>query len=85
MSTSSIKKNLAVNLAELELRVGDDDAALQGVGRAALEEVDAPPPQFFAQLAADGVHHLLEGYVLVVARLGLRRRREDRFRQLELS
>ena len=68
------QEDLAVNLAELEFRVGDDDPALQGVSGAALEDIDAPPPQLFAQLAAHGRGHLLEGDVLVVAGFGLRGR-----------
>src|SRR3990170_13900 len=74
--------HLVVQPAELELRVGDDDAALAGV---------VPPEAVYGQgaqgdgvggLFADKLRGLLERDVLVVALIGLRGRGEYRLEQL---
>ena len=78
MRTSSIEDELAALLgAELELRVGDDDAARLGVRDGAAvdgqREVAEPGRQRCPTMSpACGFAD-----VLVVAGLGLRRRRED--------
>jgi len=70
--------------AELELGVGEDDPALGRVLGTALVDLDRDPPQLFQQRpVADDLRRPLEVDVLVVvADIGLGRRREDRLRQL---
>ena len=53
------QNQLVVDQAELELRVGDDDAALERVFRAARVEVDAPLRKLLGQLAADPRHQVI--------------------------
>ena len=73
---------LAVEDAELELGVGDDDAALQGVGRAERVELQRRVAHLLRHLPADEVDGRLERDVLVVvADGGLGRRREERLRE----
>jgi len=67
---------------ELELRVGDDDAPRCRVLDAAFVDRDRQVAQPGGAIGADDRGGLRLADVLVVARLGLRRRREDRRRQL---
>ncbi len=69
--------------AELELGVGDDDAAGGGVFGGGGVEGDADVAHLGGQLLADAVFHLFEGDVLVVlADVGLGGRGEQRLGQL---
>src|SRR5690606_24450348 len=65
-------------LAELELRVRDDDALLGGQRAPALVDGEAAVAERGGQLLAHALCHLRERDVLVVALLGLGRGREDR-------
>src|SRR5213082_1646273 len=64
--------------AELELRVGDDDAAPGGVLPARLVQGEAGPLQLVGVRAAQRPRHVRHGHVLVVPHLGLGGGREDR-------
>src|SRR5690606_15516867 len=65
--------------AELEFRVGDDDARLLRHLAATLIDREAALAQLVRELVADATLHLVERDVLVVLTdLRLRRRREDR-------
>src|SRR5699024_9440388 len=65
--------------AELELRVGEYDAAFAGDGLGPLVDVDGQVAQLLRGFGADGLGDLSEADVLIViAELGLRRGREDR-------
>ncbi len=69
--------------AELELGVGDDDAALGGIGRGPFVDREGGVAHPLGERAADGRDHLVEADILVVIadrRLG--RGREDRLGQL---
>src|SRR5688572_13155481 len=70
--------------AELELRVGEDDPALARVRGAQLVYGYRQPPQLLEELAVpDDLGRAIEVHVLVVvAHLGLGRRREDRLGEL---
>ncbi len=68
--------------AELELRVGEDDPARRGPVRAVAVERERDALRLGEQVGADQLGSLLARDVLVVARLRLRRRREDRLGQL---
>ena len=82
VSASSASTSLPVAVdAELELRVGDDDPALGGVGRAELVERDRQSLELAEALLADELDRAGGVDVLVVALDGFRRGREDRRRQ----
>ena len=85
------KDDLAILIeAELELRVGDDDAARKSIRSALLVDGNRIVAQFLGilhamarELLLEDSSALLEGDILVVvAELCLRARREDRLRQL---
>ena len=68
--------------AELELGVGDDDAALEGVGRAELVEGDGRVADVGGEVGAEQAGDAVERDVLVVRAHGrLGRGREDRLGQ----
>src|SRR5439155_20550215 len=73
---------LGVQQAELQLGVGYDYSPGQGVFSRRAVDTQGGFPQAFRDAAPYDVAHLLEGDVLVVARLGFGGRGEDRLRQL---
>ena len=68
--------------SELELRVRDDDALRLRVLRRARINRQRQIAQPLRKILADQRHHVLERDILVMPGLRLRRRREDRLRQL---
>ena len=69
---------LAIDAAELELGVGEDDAPLEGDGGSGVVEVEGQLVQLHGQGRADHVRHLGDRDVLVVTIVALGRRREAR-------
>src|SRR2546421_6845237 len=63
---------------ELELRVGDDDAARGRVAATRVVQAQARPLELLGQWTPDRLHDVRERDVLVVPDLGLRGGREDR-------
>src|SRR6266513_3354387 len=63
--------------AELELRIGDDDASRRRVAAARLVQAEARAPELVGEGTAERFDDVSEGHVLVVAHVGFGRRRED--------
>src|SRR5690606_37626112 len=73
------EQHVTIDAAELELRVGDDDALAGGVVRALLVDAQAALTEVPRQVLADDAGHTLERDVFVVlALLGLGGGRKDR-------
>src|SRR5207249_10002940 len=72
------ESDLPVDLAEFELRIGDDDPPLFGALGPRRVDPQRQIPQRSGRLLSDRCDHPVEGDVLVVPALGLVRRREDR-------
>src|SRR5438876_8625491 len=64
--------------AELELRIGDDDAPWRRVGATGLVQAQTRALELLGERAAERLHHMRKRDVLVVPDFGLGRGREDR-------
>src|SRR5690606_4577468 len=75
-------RQLAVDQAELQLRIGNDDPTRAGVLLSGAVDGQRRLPQPLSEIPADEIHHSLEGDVFVVPGVRLGSRGEDRLVEL---